>query len=155
MLLPFAVHVLARRQLAVAGSRDLLHMNLKGWCVVRAVQIRAQFCRYRASQIAAACIMAAQRVWQKRCGLKSCDWGPRLSYYSGCTREDIAPIADSAMAEAADVSAKVIAGQQPPPAVPDPSGPSRVDQDVGSFTKRYCIDFVTMIHADLGARGGG
>lgn len=94
--------------------------------------------------------MAAQRIWHRRCGHKSlCDWGPRLTYYSGCTREEIAPVADSAMAEATDVSAKVIAGQQPPPAIPDPSGPSRVDQDVGSFSKRYCIDFVTMIHNDL------
>ena len=98
--------------------------------------------------------MAALRVWHKRRGLKSSsDWSLALTYYTGCAREEIAPIADSAVTEATDVSSKVIAGQQAPPAVGDPSGQSRVDQDVGSFAKRYCLDFVTMIHADLAVAG--
>ena len=106
-------------------------------------QIKSQFCRYRASEQCAACVMSVLRVLPFLGNADiiirgTRDWSPQLAYYTGYSRQTIAVVADRLLAEAVDVSAKIVNGFT-----------ADVSNSAGSFRKRYDQDFLVSIHQVL------
>jgi len=127
-----------------------LHLTRVLVFILDTVLLRAEFCRFRASHQAAACIMAVLRVQQMVVGPRAPpDWSPHLTFCAGCTREELAPLADRVLAAAADVSEKVVTSFR--------GGHGVRDEDVPSFSERFSSDFVTLLHDTLtgwGLTGG-
>lgn len=121
---------------------------------VHQLQMKAEFCKYRASQQCAACIMTTLRIHPHvkhvdielpSCSMLMSDWSPRLTYYTTYQRHNVSHIADNIITAATHLSKNIILSLNPQP--------DAVDKHVGSFNKRYTADFLQSVDAALTAYG--
>jgi hypothetical protein len=134
------------------------------------VVLRVEFCKYRASQVCAACVMSVLRLRQLAAGnvsaaaaepgslsdgVKLClskkhsrpfapedsHWSPQLAYYTRYSHKEVAPISDEVLASAVDVSKTVMRWLNTSEDTPG--------KHINSISQRYTAEFLEALDAVL------